>query len=517
MSLDAGNVNILLLRRALLIGALWSATTVAGHGENDSPGPASRQFQAALSAPPLLRAFLFRMPKGGDIHQHISGSAYAEDLIDAGAKRGLCVDAKSATVRPPPCEGADLEPLAKALSDTALYTRLVDAWSMRSFQESAGNSGHDHFFNAFALFSAANDLATNEAQSADRAGRQHLQYLELMTTFQGEAVRDLGRELTWTGDFAAARQRLMELGLADLVAKAGSAAQSAEKQRKALLKCGTPEASPGCAVTVRYLEQVTRTAPPNVVFAQALYGFLVSQAEPLVVGINFVAPEDDVSALANYHLHMQMLDYLHGVMPDVGIALHAGELTLGLVAPQELHSHIRQAVELGHAQRIGHGVDVMFEDDAVGLLHEMAARHVAVEINLTSNAAILGVKGRDHPFPVYLAAHVPAVITTDDEGIERTDMTNELQLAVTTYRLDYATLVSLERNSLEYAFIRGPSLWASPGSWVPVRACAGAVGARTPPPSCAAFLLHSDKARLQWQLEQQFQEFDKTAPELRIH
>ncbi len=46
----------------------------------------------------------------------------------------------------------------------------------------------------------------------------------------------------------------------------------------------------------------------------------------------------------------------------------------GLVPPEGLRFHIRQAVELGYAQRIGHGVDVMYEDDAPALLKEMAAK-----------------------------------------------------------------------------------------------------------------------------------------------
>ena len=39
----------------------------------------------------------------------------------------------------------------------------------------------------------------------------------------------------------------------------------------------------------------------------------------------------------------------HGQMPAVHIALHAGELTLGLVEPARLRDHIRKAVEVGHA------------------------------------------------------------------------------------------------------------------------------------------------------------------------
>ncbi len=85
------------------------------------------------------------------------------------------------------------------------------------------------------------------------------------------------------------------------------------------------------------------------------------------VGMNFVMPEDGYISMRDYTLQMRMLEYLHAVYPKVRITLHAGELAPGLVPPEGLRFHIRQAVEIGHAERIGHGVDVMYEDDAPGL------------------------------------------------------------------------------------------------------------------------------------------------------
>ena len=93
---------------------------------------------------------------------------------------------------------------------------------------------------------------------------------------------------------------------------------------------------------------------------------MLSEADPRVVGLNLVAPEDNPMALADYTQQMRMLDYLHGAMPRAKVSLHAGELTLGLVPPDALRFHVRQAVELGHAARIGHGVDVMYQTDPPG-------------------------------------------------------------------------------------------------------------------------------------------------------
>ena len=139
--------------------------------------------------------------------------------------------------------------------------------------------------------------------------------------------------------------------------------------------------------------------------------------------------------------------------PDAGIALHAGELTLGLVPPEALRFHIRQAVEIAGAHRIGHGTDVLYEDDPRGLLDLLARRDVLVEINLTSSDVILGVTGDAHPFPVYRATGVATTLSTDDEGVSRIDLTHEYLRAVLTYDLSWADVVELSRNSLLYAFL----------------------------------------------------------------
>ena len=78
--------------------------------------------------------------------------------------------------------------------------------------------------------------------------------------------------------------------------------------------------------------------------------------------------------------------------PRVPIALHAGELADGLVPPEALRFHIRDSVEMGMPRGSG-TARVMNEDDALGLLREMAAKKVLVEVALSSNEQILGVEG----------------------------------------------------------------------------------------------------------------------------
>src|SRR5262244_3990117 len=53
---------------------------------------AAHAFDTARGNPLELRAFLVRMPKGADLHMHLSGAVYAESWIRAGAEDNLCVD-----------------------------------------------------------------------------------------------------------------------------------------------------------------------------------------------------------------------------------------------------------------------------------------------------------------------------------------------------------------------------------------------------------------------------------------
>jgi adenosine deaminase len=265
-------------------------------------------------------------------------------------------------------------------------------------------------------------------------------------------------------------------------------------------------------VQVRYIYQVLRAFPPEQVFAQTLLGFEAASADPRIVGINYAQPEDDYTAMSNYALHMRMLAFLHGFYPRVHISLHAGELAPGLVPPDGLCCHIRQAIEVAQAERIGHGVDVMQEDRPYELLKEMAARHVMVEINLTSNDVILGVAGKEHPFPIYRRFGVPVALSTDDEGVSRIDLTHEYVRAVQTYGLSYADLKKIVRTSIEHSFLPGANLWREPDVFgQPVSPCGhDALGAAKPSAACASFLQSSEEAQQQWELERRFAAFESS-------
>ncbi len=495
-----------------------AATTATLQSQPPAPeARAARAYQTAEQEGPLaLRAFLVQFPKGADLHVHLSGAVYAETFIRDAAEDGLCVDPAALSFAKPPCAPPLVE-AAKVPADQQLYDRLINAFSMRSFVPTPGFSGHDQFFSTFDRFGGLSKSHTGEwvDEVANRAAAQNQQYLELMVTPTFSHAAALANENPMNKDFALYREKLLALGVRDEVAADREAVRSAEAQRRQIEYCGTPQAMPACQVEIRYIYQILRGFSPEQVFAQTLLGFETIQAsivanEPGFVGINFVMPEDGVVSMRDYSLHMKMLDYLHSVYPQVPITLHAGELAPGLVPPEGLRFHIRQAVELGHARRIGHGVDVMYEDNATALLKEMAAKHVMVEVNLSSNEGILGVKGAEHPFPLYRAAHVPVALSTDDEGVSRIDITTEYVRAALDYHLSYQDLKQLARTGLEHSFLPGASLWAAPDVFMTVTAaCKGEMlNAGKSTLTCKNLLNESQKAAAQWELERRFQEFE---------
>ncbi|MFZ0307462.1 MAG: adenosine deaminase [Candidatus Sulfotelmatobacter sp.] len=499
------------LRRCLLV-LLLSALAAAQSFEQRT----ALYLDRVRKQPPLLLAFVRDLPKGADLHNHLDGAIYAEDLIDFAADGQLCVDRTSSRLLPGPCDSCETytaKPAARcAYGDHVLYNQMVDTWSMRNWRP-GDESGHDHFFASFDKFGLASHthVAGAIAAATNRAGMDHLQYVEFMHTADAGAAAQLAGKIEWIQDFAKMRDALLTAGMKDVAAETGKRLAADDARAREILKCGTADAAPGCTVTVRYLYQVLRGLPHEVVFAQILLGFELASSDPRFVGLNLVMPEDWYVPIHDFNEHMAMLDYLHTIYPKVHIALHAGELAMGLVPPEDLTFHVRASVERGHAERIGHGVSVMNETDPIALLHEMAERNVLVEIALTSNDMILGVSGEDHPLPIYMKYGVPVALATDDEGVSRSDLTHEYLRAIESYRLSYVDLKRMARQSLEHSFLPGQSLWTDTKLVFRVApACAGdAAAPDKPSAACEQFLASSERARMQWKLESEFAKFEK--------
>ena len=436
---------------AMVVGLVLIAGFAPAASANEKG--AAQQLQRLKDEPSKLRNFLRQMPKGTDLHTHLSGSVYAESMIKWGAADGKCVDPVTYVSSFPPCTG-DQVPLANALLNTTLFDNIVEAWSMRGFIPGE-ESGHDHFFATFDLFGGAFSGRTpyGLAEETNRAGRQNVQYTEPLITPQFGHTLGVANQVGYNPDFGELRESLLNAGLLDAIPAASAQATTALTGQQQILDCDGENRQPGCDVEVGFDVQVLRNQQPVVAFAQLLFGFELMKADPNWVGMNMVQPEDASLSITYYRLHMQMIKFLKGFYPDGNVTLHAGELVPGLTAPENLRFHIRQAVNVAGAQRIGHGADLKWEKNPQGLLNDIVDRKVCLEINLSSNAQILELKGKAHPIRDYVKNGVRVTLSTDDEGVSRTDLTNQYGIAVRQHGYGYRRLKEFAQEGLRCSFL----------------------------------------------------------------
>jgi adenosine deaminase len=499
-----------------ILGVLLFASLAQAQSESTAEQRTARYLESIRQSPPQQLAFFMRMPKGGDLHNHLSGAVYAESYLKWAAEKDVdkqpCVNTKTLVMSLPPCNtNADQIKASDAQNNVLVYRQLIDAWSMRNWNPAVKN-GHDQFFDTFVKFGVATYDQTGPmlAEVAARAARGNVLYLELMLTPDGGLAGQIGRQVKFDG-LESTLNSLKAANIKEAVEAGLKNLRSAESQKDALLRCKEKDPDPGCSVTIRYVSQVSRGSDPNVVYAQMVTGMmLANDPGSKVVAINLVQPEDWLVATRDFSLHMSMLAFLKGQFPNARLSLHAGELAPGVVKPEDLSFHIRDSVEVAGAKRIGHGVDIMHETQPYTLMKKMAAEGILVEICLSSNDLILGIRGADHPLAVYLKYGVPLALATDDEGVSRSEISREYLKGAQEQGLNYIQLKSMARNSLTFAFIDGSGLWRDARKFVPVAECASdlqnmAVSSK----SCRQFLDQSAKARLQWRLEEQFKAFEK--------
>lgn len=470
--------------------------------------------------PPLLHNFLQQMPKGGDLHTHLTGAVYAESYLRWAEEQNLCVQMTTRRIIAcPDPRPSDVRTAAAVRSNSEAYDTMIDALSIRNLEHQE-TTGRQQFFATFGRFRAVyldrpRRMGDALAELVRRAAAQHVHHVEIII-FDGKVTVDsIANTVSYTDDWAELRTQLLNAGLRGAIRDGRTLLDRAEARADSLLGCRDPDPPPACSVSRRYRMHAVRVLPPTTVFARLLYGIERAKRDPRVEAIDMVAPEDHRIALRDYDRHMRMLRFLRDAAgPDatgdsVHVGLHAGELTMGLVPPRHLRDHVRTAITVGEADRIGHGVDIGYETRTHDLLQQMRKREIAVEVLLTSNEVILGVDGAEHPLPDYLAADVPVVLATDDEGVARTTLTHEYVRAARTYGLSYQTLKTISRNSLHYAFLNGESLWASRRYQTYAEPCQAADPAGdTIPSTCRSYLEAHPKAKQEWALERAFHRFE---------
>lgn len=463
-------------------------------------------FNRIKSDPNALYAFLKNMPKGGELHYHLAGGAYPETMVALAAQGNYCLNKNTLALNKTVelCHGVKSSDI---YSQPELYHQIIRAWSLKDFV-AGQESSHDHFFASFFKFMqiVADFRPQLLAEIIKRAASQQALYLEVMILPDNAHSASFANLIQNATSFAEKKRLLLthpefKKNIQHTITES---ARILKKTRQ-ILGCDKNPHLPACKVTVKFQYYILREQAPDNMFAQAVNAFAAASASPDLVGVNLVQAEDGIISLRDYRMHMQVMQFLHQIYPNVHISLHAGEMAPTAVPPEDLRFHIHDAIFTGHAERIGHGVDIAYENQAERIVQYMAERPIPVEINLISNQKILQISGKNHPLLYYLAHHVPVVLSTDDEGILRTDLTQQYVEAVMTHGIGYHKLKTINRNALTYSFLPGKSIWKDAKHSLPIAACENLEN-----PTCLEFIKTNEKARIQWQLEKQLSAFEKS-------
>jgi adenosine deaminase CECR1 len=390
------------------------------------------------ATPEQLYTFLYALPKGGDLHDHLSGAARSEWMWEAALaqeRRGYTYYTKVAIHNCVPYGSNEYGPAPYLLLfrnlTTAHYQKLDDCQRSEykrlqdlDAREKAGwlNSlrldqpyeGRNEFFGAH--WQRLNDLFVNPYwtaqtlyQNMEAFAKEGVVYLELQSPLAGYQKPD-GTPVTLDEAADIFRSRL--------------AAADAR----------------ATGVTVRFQTTILRFAPNAE--AQLRDAFAVADKyRDLYVGVNMVGREDDDKG---YPLRfLPLLRELRHKYPDINLSIHGGEV-------DEPNFHVRDTLLLG-ATRIGHGVNLITDPETMVL---MRYGPYMVEINLISNLLLEYVKDySQHPFPEYLRIGIPVALSTDDRGMWDSNMTDEYFVAVREFNLSWSEMVQLGRNSLSHAFV----------------------------------------------------------------
>src|SRR5215468_5300040 len=91
----------------LFLSLTFNTALAFAQAGGSSEQRANHYLEAVRKEPPLALAFLRDMPKGGDLHNHLYGAIYAEDLIDFAAENALCVDRNTSRLIRASCDSCE--------------------------------------------------------------------------------------------------------------------------------------------------------------------------------------------------------------------------------------------------------------------------------------------------------------------------------------------------------------------------------------------------------------------------
>jgi adenosine deaminase len=430
---------------------------------------ADQYFEKIRNNEAQLTAFFAQMPKGGDLHHHYSGSIYAEPLLAHAIAEDFYLNIQTMTVSKDKQTTADwvlFSTLQKNGELDVYKQKIMQKWSVKDYNN-VDYPSDKLFFESFMKFEPATkgNFEAGLLELKNRAVKENVSYIEtqLSTIPCDIKTDDLAKYNAHLRKMVAGKnEKAVMLSLDSLYTifnQKDAKKYATDFNQNFVAKMHKELKIDDNQFTMRYQNFVLRFMEPVDLFKNMLIAFMSADSSPLMAGVNIVSPEHGETSMKDYELHMLMFKYCHGRFPKVKYTLHAGELTLGLVRPEELSWHINAAVYIAGANRIGHGVDMAYEENSYDLMRYMAKNNIPIEINLGSNEFILKVKENRHPILLYKEFGVPIVISTDDAGILRTNMTEQYVLLAKRYKtISYTDIKQFVYNSINYSFIQDPAV-----------------------------------------------------------
>jgi adenosine deaminase len=164
-------------------------------------------------------------------------------------------------------------------------------------------------------------------------------------------------------------------------------------------------------IQVRLIASVNRHESPEL--AEQVAWLAVEHITDGVVGMDLAGNEAEFSARPFAGI------FSEAKQAGLHLTIHAGEWGEA--------ENVREAIEQVGAERIGHGVRIMDDENVVALARE---RGTAFEVCVTSNyqSGVIPTLS-DHPLPRMLQADLNVTLNTDDPSVSRIDLSHEFKLA----------------------------------------------------------------------------------------
>lgn len=490
----------------LLFSIMLTTSTYADSFEKST----NLYFNHIENNPTKLYHFLLKMPKGADLHYHLDGGSYAENLFSYALNSGKCINIKSGMVGD--CTTSLYIPFSKIKKNSDQYNDVIQDWSVIGNNIGKNNlKFYKYFPKTFQI--RKNNRGEMLAEIVSRAHSENIMYLELMLNPDEDEIREFGMEQNGSArNFNQFENKLILNNIQKYVKNLTLYINSINNVKNKILKCDNSEKSAACFVKVKYIYQINRDVSLKAFFSSMLEGFMVASENKDFVGVSLVGDESGEFSTKNYLEEMKIIAFFHKKYPNVKITLHAGELSKNIAFDKPyIKSHVFNAVTIASPNRIGHGTDIRYEKNYRYILKMMKQKDISVETCLTSNDRLLGVSKYQSGILTYYKNQVPIMLCTDDEGILRTNLTRQFELAVQWYHFSYPDLKNIARNSIYYSFLPGKNLWKN-NSYRSVNSACTLDFSKNKllTIQCKNFISKNEKARMEWHLETQFSQFERS-------